>query len=110
MDHADACEKFIEITPIIIKEKDASRPWRVLQDPNNNHIEIIQEQFIEMIDNTVIDYDGGETQAEGPLYDPSGIFWNNNAMALHVMPGKWDKMKNLIDFLEGTNIAAEAEE
>ena len=37
-----------------------------MQDPKNLTITLINERFIKMIDNTVVQYQDGEIQAEGP--------------------------------------------
>lgn len=82
---------------------------RVLQDPDTNRIYLINEKFIEMLDNTCISRSDGEIEAEGPLLGHlDGIFWKNNIMALHVMRQE-SREKELIAYLEGTRIAKDKE-
>lgn len=104
MRNALECEDAIKITPVILDQN-----WqqaRILQNPSDGSITLINERFIDMIDNTVIDYENGETQAEGPMISKKvqGVFWYNTIMALHVYPRTDEQNKKLIGFLETFDI------
>lgn len=111
MDNAEKCDAGMDITPLILKYKDGVQA-RILQSPENGTIVLINEKFIDMIDNTVVDYESGETQAEGPMISGriQGIFWKNNTMALHVYPRTDDENKKLLGYLEAFDIMDAKEE
>lgn len=105
MDIAENCEDRIEVTPVTLKYLTGQQA-RILQDPGNRSIVLINEKFIEMIDNTAIEYENGETQAEGPLIGgKTGVYWKNNTMALRVMPRMDDENAALLGYLECFEIA-----
>lgn len=109
MANAEKCEEEMEITPLIIDQ--TWQQARILQNRNNGTIVLINERFIDMIDNTVIDYENGETQAEGPMISGKiqGVFWKNNIMAMHVYPREDDRNKKLLGFLETFDIMDKGE-
>lgn len=105
MTHATECEEYMEITPMTLKYKNGQQA-RILQNPVNKTIVLIGERFIDIIDNTVVEYDKGEFQAEGPMISGKmqGIFWRNDTMALHVYPRTDDENKELIRHIEAFDI------
>lgn len=105
MTHAMECEEYMEITPMTLKYKNGQQA-RILQNPVNKTIVLIGERFIDIIDNTVVEYDKGEFQAEGPMISGKmqGIFWRNDTMALHVYPRTDDENKELIRHIEAFDI------
>lgn len=105
MTHAMECEEYMEVTPMTLKYKNGQQA-RILQNPVNKTIVLIGERFIDIIDNTVVEYDKGEFQAEGPMISGKmqGIFWRNDTMALHVYPRTDDKNKELIRHIEAFDI------
>lgn len=100
----------MEITPLILDQ--AWQQARILQNPKDGEIVLINEKFVNMIDNTVIDYENGETQVEGPLTSRKiqGVFWRNNIMAMHVYPRIDDHNMKLLRFLETFDITDEGGE
>ena len=114
MTHAMECEEYMEVTPMTLKYKNGQQA-RILQNPVNKTIVLIGERFIDIIDNTVVEYDKGEFQAEGPMISGKmqGIFWRNDTMALHVYPRTDDENKELIRHIEAfyiTNKTGEKDE
>lgn len=105
MTHAMECEERMEVTPMTLKYKNGQQA-RILQNPVNKTIVLIGERFIDIIDNTVVEYDKGEFQAEGPMISGKmqGVFWRNDTMALHVYPRTDDENKRLIGYLEAFDI------
>lgn len=105
MTHAMECEEYMEVTPMTLKYKNGQQA-RILQNPVNKTIVLIGERFIDIIDNTVVEYDKGEFQAEGPMISGKmqGIFWRNDTMALHVYPRTDDENKELIRHIETFDI------
>lgn len=105
MTHAMECEEYMEVTPMTLKYKNGQQA-RILQNPVNKTIVLIGERFIDIIDNTVVEYDKGEFQAEGPMISGKmqGVFWRNDTMALHVYPRTDDENKRLIGYLEEFDI------
>lgn len=105
MTHAMECEEYMEVTPMTLKHKNGQQA-RILQNPVNKTIVLIGERFIDIIDNTVVEYDKGEFQAEGPVISGKmqGVFWRNDTMALHVYPQTDDENKRLIGYLEAFDI------
>lgn len=105
MTHAMECEEHMEVTPMTLKYKNGQQA-RILQNPVNKTIVLIGERFIDIIDNTVVEYEKGEFQAEGPMISGKmqGVFWRNDTMALHVCPRTDDENKRLIGYLEAFDI------
>lgn len=105
MKNAMECEEYMDVTPMTLKYKNGQQA-RILQNPVNKTIVLIGERFIDIIDNTVVEYDKGEFQAEGPMISGKmqGIFWRNDTMALHVYPRTDDENKELIRHIEAFDI------
>ena len=108
MKNAEACDRCANVTTLLINTQ-LDVKQRVIQDPDTNRIYLINEKFIEMLDNTCISQKDGKIEAEGPLLGPmDGIFWKNNMMALYVMRQE-SREKELIAYLEGTRITSDKE-
>lgn len=105
MTHAMECEEYMDVTTLTLKYKNGQQS-RILQNPVNKTIVLMGERFIDIIDNTVVEYDKGEFQAEGPMISGKmqGVFWRNDTMALHVYPRTDDENKRLIGYLEAFDI------
>ncbi len=104
MKMANECEDQIEVTPVTLKYASGVQA-RILQDPANRSIILVNEKFIEMIDNAVVEYENGEMQAQGPLIGrKTGVYWKNDIMALRVMPRTDDQNAALLGYLEQFNI------
>ena len=104
---AEQCKEYMEVTPLTLRYATGQQA-RILQSPNNSMIILINDRIIDMIDNTVIQYEKGETQAEGPLIGAyPGVFYRNNQMALLIMPRTDDENKKLIAYLENFTIMAQ---
>lgn len=103
MKNAEECTEVFDITRIVIRNG-KGKPLRILQD-RFRRIILIDERFIDMIDNTVLDMGSAEKPAkEARAGRLPWVFWYNNIMALHVMPIATEKNKNLISYLEETRI------
>lgn len=105
MTHAMECEEYMEVTPMTLKYKNGQQA-RILKNRNDGKIVLVNERFIDIVDNTVVEYDKGEFQAEGPMLSrrTQGVFWRNDTMALHVYPRTDDENKRLIEYLETFDI------
>lgn len=105
MKNARECDEEMEVTPLTLKYYSGQQA-RILQNRNNGTIVLINERFIDMIDNTAVEYGKGESQSEGPMISGrvQGVFWKNNIMALNVYPRTDDENKKLIGFLETFDI------
>lgn len=104
MANAERCGQEIEVTKVMIETKQRT-VCRALQSPETGAVCLINEKFIQMLDNGAVDDRNGHTEAEGPLGGNSpGVFWKNNVMALHVWPISDDDLHPLIEYLEAINI------
>lgn len=72
----------MRITSILINSSNGKR-MRILQD-EEKRIVLIDEEFISMVDNTMINAEEGETSAEGPFYKNNKINWENNVSRMAV--------------------------
>lgn len=105
MDNAEHCDDRMEVTALTMKY--ASRQQaRILQNLNSGKIILINDRFVDIIDNSVVQYKDGEDAAVGPLISGrhQGVFYKNNIMALHIMHRTDDKNKRLLGFLETFDI------
>ena len=104
LENAGSCKEELETTKIII-ESGKGTLQRVIQHPVNGCTWIVNEEFIQMIDNKEVDEHKGHTEAYGPVAGRyPGVFWFNNVMALHVMERKDDESEELRKYLEYFNI------
>lgn len=98
------CEEELETTKIII-ESGKGTLQRVIQHPESGCTWIVNEEFIQMLDNKEVDEHKGHTEAYGPVAGRyPGVFWFNNAMALHVIERKDDESEELRKYLGHFNI------
>lgn len=109
-ENANTCDEEAEITPLTLKYSTGQQA-RILQKVKDGQIILINERFIEMVDNTEVEYKDGETQAVGPLTSRKypGVFWINERMALHVYPRTDDENRNLIKYIEAFDIMSRGE-
>ena len=100
-DNANTCDEEVEITPLTLKYATGQQA-RILQKVKDGQIILVNERFIDMVDNTEVEYEDGETQAVGPLVSRGypGVFWKNERMALHAYPRTDDENRNLIKYIE----------
>lgn len=105
MEAALNCEYEIEITPLVLRYQTGQQA-RVLQDPDNKMIMLINDKFTDMISNKAIEYDKGESAAEGPFISPEdyGIFYRSDTMAMHIYPRTDDRNISLLRYLEKFDI------
>lgn len=105
MTNAMECEDYMDVTPLTLKYNNGQQA-RILKNRNDGKIVLVNERFIDIVDNTVVEYDKGEFQAEGPMLSRRmrGVFWRNDTMALHVYPRTDDENKRLIEYLETFDI------
>ena len=102
--HMPMVKRRINVTDIVIVAKDGVSQ-RVLQDEDSLDIMLINDVFIDIIDNKSIDYDNGETQAEGPFHDKlTGIYLWNNVMKFHALH-RWDeKHQHITEYLSSIDL------
>ena len=95
------CDMRLDITPVVLKYETGQQA-RVLQRQDNGKIVLINERFMDMIDNGVVEYGKGESQAEGPFIHPTatGVFYRSDTMAMRIMPRTDDKNIRLLEYLE----------
>lgn len=105
MDNAEQCDDRMEVTPLTLKYATGQQA-RILQNADNGTILLINDRFVDIIDNTAVRYWDGEEAAEGPLISgrKQGVFYRNNIMAMHILPRTDDKNKRLLGFLETFDI------
>lgn len=105
------CDMELDITPIVLKY-DTGQQARVLQRQDNGKIVLINERFMDMINNGVVEYGKGESQAEGPFIHPekTGIFYRNDTMAMRIMPRIDDKNIRLLEYLEEFDVIGAQED
>lgn len=105
MTNAMECKDYMDVTPLTLKYNNGQQA-RILKNRNDGKIVLVNERFIDIVDNTVVEYDKGEFQAEGPMLSrrKQGVFWRNDTMALHVYPRTDDENKRLIEYLETFDI------
>jgi hypothetical protein len=80
---------------------------RILQDENTGEIYIVNNVFVNIVDNGLIDEERGEYAAGDPFYSVSGILWKNNVCKLRAgfrMDSKNDK---ILRELQGADITPE---
>lgn len=105
MEVALKCEDLIEITPLVLRYQTGQQA-RILQVPDNKTIMLINDKFTDMISNKAIEYDKGESAAEGPFIsmEDIGIFYRSDTMAIHICPRTDDKNISLLRYLERFDI------
>lgn len=105
MEAALNCEYEIEITPLVLRYQTGQQA-RVLQNPDNKMIMLINDKFTDMISNKAIEYDKGESAAKGPFISSEdyGIFYRSDTMAMHIYPRTDDGNISLLRYLEKFDI------
>lgn len=84
MKDAREMEKPLIQTQLFLKTG-AGRIARVLQNPADGKITLINQMITQSISNDAVDAENGETAWEGPLLGPVGdVIWRNNWMAFRV--------------------------
>ena len=111
MKNAMECEECMDVTPLTLKYNNGQQA-RILKNMSDGKIVLVNERFVDIVNNTVVEYDKGEFQAEGPMLSRRmrGVFWRNDTMALHVCTRTDDENKRLIEYLETFDIMNKAGE
>lgn len=105
MDNARNCETYLDTTSLSYHTC-FGNVARILQEPHSKKTYTINERFIDMVDNTVVEYNDDESPAEGLLIgEKTGIFWFNNIMAIRVMCRDDESVKHILEHLERIVIA-----
>ena len=89
-----------DVTKILIRTKQGTLA-RVLQDQGTGEITLLNEVFINLIDEKVVEH--GESFPTGPLTgDVAGVYWFNDIMAFMALPVdlEYSKTRKLIEDLE----------
>ena len=105
------CDMKLDVTPVVLKY-DTGQQARVLQRQDNGKIVLINEKFIDMIDNGAVEYGKGESQGEGPFVHPeaTGVFYRSDTMAMRIMPRIDDKNIRLLEYLETFDVIGAQED
>lgn len=84
---------------------------RLLQDEQTGRIYPVNNVFVGIIDNAMIDRDKGEYEVQDPFFDPySGILWANNVCKLRAPFRSDEKNDKVLDNLKGVDITPEVPE
>lgn len=84
---------------------------RLLQDQNTGNIYVVNNAFIAIVDNTVIDGDRGEYSVTEPFFHPTyGILWENNVCKIRAHFRADDRNNKILDNLKGVDITTEVPE
>lgn len=105
------CDMRLDITPVVLKYETGQQA-RVLQRQDNGKIVLINERFMDMIDNGVVEYGKGESQAEGPFIHQTatGVFYRSDTMAMRIMPRTDDENIRLLEYLEEFDVIGAQED
>lgn len=75
-------ETEIAVTGLVLYDV-LGNPQRILQDECKGRIVLVDNRFIEMTDNSCIEYSKGEHEVDRPFYAPGkGCCYSNNVMRL----------------------------
>lgn len=81
---------------------------RLLQDESTGHIYVVNNVFMAIVDNALIEKDRGEYEVTEPLFCPGeGILWKNNVCKLKAQFRRDDKNKKVLENLKGVDITPE---
>lgn len=80
---------------------------RLLQDEMTGRIYPVNNVFIAIINNDMIEEDRGEYAVTEPFFNESGILWKNNACRLRARFRPDDKNTKVLAGLEGVDITPE---
>lgn len=84
---------------------------RLLQDEQTGQIFPVNNVFVAIIDNSLIEKDKGEYAVSDPFYDPSyGILWSNNVCKLRAYFRSDEKNDKILKNLKGVDITPEVPE
>lgn len=84
---------------------------RLLQDESTGNIYAVNNVFVAIVDNSLIDEDHGEYPATEPVFNPAyGMLWKNNVCKLRVHFRSDDKNNKILDSLKGVDITPEVPE
>lgn len=86
----------------------AGTTQRLLQDEYTGDIYAINDVFVKIVDNKLIEEEKGEIRVEEPLYDPAyGILWKNNVCKMRAAFRRDDKNDKILKNLKGADITPE---
>lgn len=84
---------------------------RLLQDENTGNIYAVNNVFVDIVDNSLIEKDRGEYAATDPFFNPAyGILWKNNVCKLRTHFRSDDKNNKVLESLKGVDITPEVPE
>lgn len=84
---------------------------RLLQDETTGNIYVINNVFIAVTDNNLIDEDNGELRADDLFYNPEyGILWKNNVCRFRAHFRLDEKNNKVLSNLKGVDITPEIPE
>lgn len=84
---------------------------RLLQDEQTGQIFLVNNVFVAIIDNSLIEKDKGEYEVSDPFYDPFyGILWFNNVCKMRAHFRSDEKNDKVLKNLKGVDITPEVPE
>lgn len=84
---------------------------RLLQDESTGNIYVVNNVFVEIIDNAMLDKDNGEYPVTDPFFSPAyGILWQNNVCKLRAAFRSDEKNNKVLENLKGVDITPEVPE
>jgi len=84
---------------------------RLLQDESTGNIYAVNNVFVAIVDNAMIDEDKGEYSVTEPFFNPAyGILWQNNVCKLRATFRSDDKNNKVLESLKGVDITPEVPE
>lgn len=99
----------LTVTDVILLGKQGTAQ-RLLQDDNTGEIYAVNNVFINIVDDRMIEADKGEYAPGDPLYSYAGILWKNNVCKLHAHFRDDEKNQKVMENLKGIDIRPEAAE
>ena len=84
---------------------------RLLQDESTGNIYAVNNVFVAIVDNAMIEDSGGEYPVTEPFFNPAyGILWQNNVCKLRAHFRSDDKNNKVLENLKGVDITPEVPE
>lgn len=84
---------------------------RLLQDESTGNIYVVNNVFVEIIDNAMLDKGNGEYPVTDPFFSPVyGILWQNNVCKLRAAFRSDEKNNKVLENLKGVDITPEVPE
>lgn len=84
---------------------------RLLQDEDTGNIYVVNNAFVGIVDNALIDNEHGEYAVSNPFFHPQyGILWKNNVCKMRVQFRLDDKNIKVLKNLRGVDITPEVPE